>query len=288
MDYWMWLDADDVIEPEDRERFLFLKNSLPPQTDVVMMRYHTSFDEAGNPLFTYYRERLVRRLAGLAWQGAVHETIAPVGHVVYCEAAVSHRKTGPGDPDRNLRIFEKLLFENKELSPREQFYYARELTYHGRDEEAADLFEEFLASGNGWVENEIEACRDLAQCYERLKQPEQAFLALVKSLRFGPPRAEACCDLGKFFFDRSDFSTAAFWYGQALECKRDDAAGGFVIPDCYGVTPCLQLCVCWYRLGDPEKAEEYNERAGSLKPENPAYLYNRAFFEKARGGQPPA
>ncbi len=40
---------------------------------MVMLRYHTAFDEAGNPTFTYYRERLIRRLSGLRFQGAIHE-----------------------------------------------------------------------------------------------------------------------------------------------------------------------------------------------------------------------
>jgi len=282
MQYCMWLDADDVMEPADREAFRSLKESLSPVTDVVMMRYHTAFDEAGNPRFTYYRERLIRRPAGLFWHGAVHEAITPVGNVVYSDAAVTHRKTGPGDPDRNLRIFERLLFEKKELAPREQFYYARELAAHGRDEEAADVLEEFLDSGRGWVENEIEACRDLAACLRRLGREEDGFAALTRSLRFGPPRAEVCCDLGSFFFDRSDFSTAAYWYRRALDCERRDHTGGFVIPDCYGYLPCLQLCVCLYRLGDVHGAEEYNERAGKLKPQSPSYLYNKAFFESLR------
>ena len=280
MDYCMWLDADDVIEPEDHERFLALKRSLSPKTDVVMMRYHTAFDEAGNPAFTYYRERLIRRLAGLRWQGAVHEAITPSGIVLYNETAVTHRKTGPGDPNRNLRIFERLIAEGKSLAPREQFYYARELTYHGRDQEAAEIFHHFLDSRMGWIENNIEACRGLSQCYARMGDPEKAFEALLKSLRFGPPRAEICCDLGQFFFDRSDFATAAFWYEQALLCKRNDASGGFILPDCYGYIPSLQLCVCYHRLGNVEKAVEANERAGAIKPDSEAYLYNKSFFNK--------
>ncbi len=282
MQYCMWLDADDVIEPEDRETLRRLKEELSPDTDMVLLRYHTAFDETGSPCFTYYRERLIRREAGFLWQGAIHEAIAPAGNLVYSEAAVSHRKTGPGDPDRNLRILEGLLREKGELAPREQFYYARELAAHGRDEEAVGVLEKFLDSGKGWVENEIEACRDLAACLRRLGREEEGFAALTRGLRFGPPRAELCCDLGGFFFDRSEFAAAAYWYRQALKCKRPDKEGGFVSPDCYGYLPCLQLCVCQYRLGDLQKSEEYNERAGKIKPESPAYRYNKAFFEGLR------
>ena len=49
MDYCMWLDADDVIAPQDRLALLALKQSLDPTVDVVMMKYHAAFDQSGNP-----------------------------------------------------------------------------------------------------------------------------------------------------------------------------------------------------------------------------------------------
>ena len=38
MEYCMWLDADDVLLMQDREKFLDLKRSLPASVDVVMMK----------------------------------------------------------------------------------------------------------------------------------------------------------------------------------------------------------------------------------------------------------
>ena len=279
MQYCMWLDADDVLEPADREAFRKLKETLDPDTDVVMLRYHTGFDESGKPAFSYWRERLLRRAAGFRWQGAVHEAIVPAGKIVYGDAAVSHRKLGPGDPDRNLRIFEGLLSQGKELAPREQFYYARELASHGREEEAAGLWEEFLASGNGWVENQLEACRDLAQSYLRQGKEKEAFHALTRALAYGPPRAELCCDLGGWFFQRGEYPAAAFWYETALNRPREDQSGAFVSPDCYGYLPCIQLCVCHYRMGNLALSREYNQKAGTFKPDDPAYLYNERVFQ---------
>ena len=126
-DYCMWLDADDVLADKDREAFLCMKDTLPADTDVVMMRYHTAFDDIGTPTFSYWRERLLRRSANFRREGAVHEAISPRGNILYAEAAVSHRETKPGDPDRNLRIYEKQRKAGNRFSPREQFYFAREL-----------------------------------------------------------------------------------------------------------------------------------------------------------------
>ena len=81
-DYCMWLDADDIFSEENRKRFLELKRGMDGTEDVVMMKYAAGFDEAGNPAFTYYRERILRNHAGFTWKGRVHEAIAPSGKVV--------------------------------------------------------------------------------------------------------------------------------------------------------------------------------------------------------------
>lgn len=105
MDYCMWLDADDIMTESDGQAFLRLKNELSTDMDVVMMKYHTAFDEAERPCFTYYRERLLRCDMGFIWEGAVHESIQPRGNIIHSDIAVCHMKTISGDPDRNLRIF---------------------------------------------------------------------------------------------------------------------------------------------------------------------------------------
>ena len=130
MDLCMWLDADDVLLEEDRKAFLALKETLDPAVSVVMAPYHAGSDEDGRVTFSYYRERLIKNHAGMRWEGAVHEAVAPVGKIVYADFAVTHCKARPSDPDRNLRIYEAQLAAEQELDPRQQFYYGRELYYH--------------------------------------------------------------------------------------------------------------------------------------------------------------
>ena len=277
-DYCMWLDADDVIAEDDRSKFRAMRKQLLPQADVVMMPYHTAFDPQGQPTFTYYRERVVRNDARFRWAGAVHEAITPAGEIRWSDAAVSHKKAGAGDPDRNLCIYEAQLAAGKILDPRNQFYYARELWYHSRFEEAAKVLTAFLDSGKGWLENQIEACRLLSQCMTALGRDGDALSSLLRSLTLDTPRAEVCCDMGGWFLARKQWRQAAFWYELALTRKRDDTSGAFVSPDCYGYLPAIELCVCWYHLGDVEKAKAFNELAASFRPENPFVLQNRTFF----------
>ena len=136
MDYQLWLDADDVLPKKSLEILLELKKNLT--ADVVMLPYHVAFDAEGNPTCTFWRERLLRRERGFRWEGAVHEAITPSGNILRVDAPVEHRKEHVNDPDRNLRIYETQRREGKTFSPRERFYYARELMWHDRPREAAE------------------------------------------------------------------------------------------------------------------------------------------------------
>lgn len=287
MDYCMWLDADDVLLEADRTAFLDLKETLDPAVSVVMAPYHTGFDQGGRVTFSYYRERLIKNRAGMRWEGAVHEAVSPIGKMFYADFAVTHRKARPGDPDRNLRIYQAQMAAGRELEPRHRFYYGRELYYHRRWEEALAVFERFLDDGRGWTENSIDACCLCACCLEQLDRPGEALTALFRTFAYDRPRAEACCEIGHWFFRRERYAQAAYWYALALTCPRDDRRGGFVAPDCYGYLPCIQMCVCYSRLGDLERAETFNELAAAYKPDSPEVLWNREWF-RTRQEEPSA
>lgn len=277
MDYCMWLDADDVVPPEEGEKICRLKERLSSEADVVMMKYAIAFDQWERPVFTYYRERLIRNGPQCRFQGRVHEAVVPFGVVCCEEIQIEHRKTKPSDPDRNLRIYEKMVREGRLLEPRETYYYARELYDHGRWKEAKKKFLKFLKMSRGWSEDKKEACRLLAFCYFAQEKRRKGFRALLRALEYGAPKPELCCDLGQYFYEREEWETAAYWYEQAL--NRGNTKQGFCQEICRGYLPCVQLCVCWHRMGDYEKALYYHKEAGRWNPKGEEYLRNIPFFE---------
>lgn len=280
MDYWMWMDADDVIEPEHADRLRKLKETLDPSVDVVMMKYLTGFDSNGRTTFSYYRERLLKNRRGFRWQGRVHEAVTPAGTILYSDIEVQHRKEGLGDRDRNLRIYTTMIKEGEHLEPRHQFYYARELYYHKRYEEAVQIFEAFLEEPDAWVENKIDACLHLALCEEGLGHKEKAMASLLKSFIYDIPRGEACCGLGRLKMENGKMEEAAYWYTRAIESQPSEQSGAFLQKDCYDFLPAIQLCVCYDRLGDHHKAWYYHLKSQKLKPEHPAVKQNQAYFER--------
>lgn len=278
-DYIMWLDADDILFENDRIHLKQLKNDLAPSIDMVMMKYHVAFDEHNNPTLSYYRERLLSRKKNYQWISPIHEVIPPSGNILYSDIAIAHKKLHPSDKTRNLKIFNKMITEGLELDPRQQFYYSRELYYNGQYQKAIENFNQFLDSKQGWIENCISACIDLSDCYQKINQPHNALLALLKSFEFDKPRPEICCKLGNHFLENNSIEIAIFWYELAISNPSDMKNGGFHHTDYCGYIPYIQLCVCYDKLGNTEKAIFYNNKAGKLKPNDKAFLYNQNYFQ---------
>ncbi|MDD2627702.1 MAG: glycosyltransferase family 2 protein [Clostridia bacterium] len=279
-EYIMWLDADDVILEEDIIKIVKLKKQITEDVDMVMMKYNTSFDENNNPTFSYNRERIFKKEKGYIWEGRIHEVVVPSGNIIYSDAAICHKKVSVGNPKRNLNIFNKMIAENHTFSAREQYYYARELYYNKEYVKSIEEFRSFLDSNKGWKENNIEACLNMANCYKALESKEKYLMVLLESFKYDTPRAEVCVEIGKHFFDLEEYQKAIFWYKIAVECKLNDISGGFIAIDSYKYIPYIQLCVCYYRLGDIKKSIYYNKKAGEEKPNGKEYLFNKNYFEK--------
>lgn len=282
-DYILWLDADDVILESDKIKFLTLKETLNTNTDIVMMKYNVGFDENGNVNFSYYRERLLKREKNYLWKSPIHEVIEPIGKLLYSDICITHKKEKHEEySTRNLEIFEDMIKNNVLLDARQQYYYSRELMYHDRFEEAIKNFNIFLNDKKGWIENKINACLDLANCYNSLNNEEMYLSSLFRSFEFDTPRAEICTTLGMYFMSKNNYSLAIYWLKVSTTISPNIESGGFVLLDYYNYLPYINLCVCYDTLGNHKLAYEYNEKAGQIKPTSPEYLYNKKYFENLK------
>ena len=280
MDYCMWLDADDLIQPDQLNELLALKATLTPDINIVMMKYASGFSPDGTPVLIYYRERLIKNHAGFCWEGAVHECITPAAPTIYSPIVIEHRPPQKTcHTERNLAIYENLLREKQVLCPRDRFYYARELMYAGRHNQAVIPFTEVSDDPSAWIENRIEACYNVALCRLALGQTDEALSALFKSFSLDVPRAEILCLLGDIFREKQAYSQAVYWYRAALACKENPESGGFIRVDCYGYYPCVCLCLCYYAMGDTQKAYQFHRRSGRWHKDTAEYKYNENFFQ---------
>ncbi|MFC5588857.1 glycosyltransferase [Sporosarcina soli] len=276
-EYILWLDADDLLTPEDRDKFKALKQSLDSTIDAVSMNYYLGFDQDGNVTSHLRRYRLVKKENNFQWIGAVHEYLAVSGNLFDSEVAITHSPLSH-DSDRNLRIYRKMIESGSPLSPRDTFYYANELMDHSQFEEAAHYYEKFLDSKLGWIEDNIGACFKLADCYHKLENKEMELNATLRSFIYDVPRPEACCRLGYSFMEQFKNLEAIYWYKQALAAGNKDYIS-LQNPAFTTWLPHLQLCVLYDRLQQYDVAYEHNESARKYRPNDERIIHNKQYFE---------
>ncbi len=280
-DYVMWLDADDVFPQKNHDAFLQLKKYINKHSpDVVMMKYNISFDDNGNATYSYYRERIVVNNGNYLWQDPVHEVIQPSGKVYYSPIGIEHHPMKDNKPsDRNLKIYENLIKKGAKFSPRQQYYYSRELMFNNQFKKATANLNKFLSMPDAWLENKVSACIDLYKCYLCMQDTAHAKQSLIRSFEFTHPRAQVCCLLADIFFQEKNFSLANYWYKMALKDKINEKSGAFVEKEYYTTYPLLQLCVSYYKMGKVKQAKKWNDKVAKYDNKNPYYLNNVKFFK---------
>lgn len=277
-DYVAWLDADDVVTKENAEKFSAVRKLMETERpDMIFCPYDTAFDETGNPVHTFYRERFVRRDGGFLWQGRVHECIAPHGKTAKSDFRIFHLGSKKERGMRNLNIYLKWASEEK-LDGRNMFYFGRELFYHRKFLEAVTVLEDML-SGDGWYVNKIEACKILGGCHAALKNHDKEKEAFLKSFLYGEPRASLCVELAAAFKRENRLNEAIYWFEAARKCRDHSEEGDFDEPESRTLIPLLELTCCYYALGNIDKAVECHKEVEKLFPSHPSVAYNRDFFK---------
>ena len=274
-DYVMWLDADDILPKNSLTKLLELKPKLT--ADTYMLKYDIAF-ENNIPIFSFYRERILKNCNLAKWQGCVHECITPFGKIERLNISIEHHKEKTNDSDRNLKIYQHTL-KSRSLNSREQYYYGRELFDHKKYKQCISVLNKFIKSKLGWVENVIDAHYILYQCYKQLNLTDKAFNTLLQTFKYDSPRANICCKIGDFFMDLKKYENAIYWHKLATTCQDVTLKGGFVEPLYYNYYPYLQLCKIYYELGNVEVSAHYNNLAGIANPSSEIVKQNKLFFK---------
>ncbi len=118
----------------------------------------------------------------------------------------------------------------------------------------------------------------LSICYDQINDRKNMLKSLFKSFEYDLPRAEICCQLGYYYSDVEDYKKAIFWYEIATKSRKPDISWGFILHDCWDYIPYIQLCVCYDKIGNTEKAIMYNNMVLKTRPNDSAALYNKEYF----------
>jgi len=266
--YILWLDADDVLLPEQRSKLLQLKETLADDVDAVSMIYEIpQHVERGVVSYTV-RMRLVRRSKNYRWYGVVHEDLAldPSCRYLKSDIKVTHTKSNNGNADRpsrrNLDIYERYLAKGYELTISDQFHYARECQVHRLYDRAIEFYERCLDHPEVSLENQIFVMHKLATCYVQAGQPHKELELTLKALAKDVPYPAFSCRMGEHFLKLGHIEAAIHWYRTAYMHPLAERYQASVVDTAYHTwLPHEQLAMCYEMLGDTKQAGEHKQWA---------------------------
>ena len=179
----------------------------------------------------------------------------------------------------NVSSIENRITSKEQLNLIECFNYANLLKEQNHIK-AIELFELCLASPENQTIYKLRACHELAKLYQQNGNMRKAKDFCFQSFYYDIPRAEFCCSVGFCFKNESDLNQAIFWFNLATELEKPIVKDELYDEVCWTWLPHLQLCVCYYRLGDYQKSKYHNELARRYLPNDWRILQNEKVLER--------
>lgn len=276
-EYSMWADADDLLTEENEKKLLNLKNNFDKEIDSVTMIYDLAEDDEGNTISSLRRNRLVKSSRKFLWVGRIHEYFDVYGNIINADISVKHRKL-KASGRRNLRIFEEMIKDNVEFTPRNIFYYGNELFYNGFYDKAIEQYNRFLDTKQGWIEDIKIALKNRSECYINLGDESGEINSLLEEFKYDVPRCDFCCSIAYYFFRKDRFKEAIFWYKLAFDTAPEKDSLNLIDHSMYTWVPAIQLCVCYSKIGDYDESNKYNEIAARYIPNSDMVIHNRGYL----------
>lgn len=159
-DYWMWLDADDVILDNYRDAWMRLVESIKADTleeklgqsfDTISVPYAIVHDLNGIPQVTFMKERIFKRSSSQRWERPVHEKLVGIETIVKCRNfSISHlpEKANFVSAERNVRILQH-EYDQGNKEPAIRYYLGRDLIQSNRVDQGIKILEELVDGMDG-------------------------------------------------------------------------------------------------------------------------------------------
>lgn len=276
-DYTMWIDADDVLLPENRLKLLHLKSELG-DADYYMLPYDYAQDEFGNSTCLLSRERIIRKNPDPLWQYPIHECmiVPPNWKKKNVDIVITHRRTAKSSErskGRNLRILQQAVDKNP--NQRMRYYLAKELYDSGKSDEAIPAFEKYLSQPD-WNEQQVLATYYLALSYYRTGNAKATENTCLQGILRDPRRAEFFNLIASIRCDRGDWTSAIPWYDISTKLGIPPTTLQIATEE-YTWLPHHRLTKCYSDLGMFREAAKHNDEAMKYRPTDPHILFNRLF-----------
>jgi tetratricopeptide (TPR) repeat protein len=164
---------------------------------------------------------------------------------------------------------------NYEFSCRNRFYYGRELMYDKLNDCAINQFHKCIDSTENNRLDKYNACNKLFE----IKDPD-AINYFFKLLGDGIYRKDMFYYVAKYYFDLKNIEVARLYYILCISCNEPSPGLSFGYNKICHINSLLQLNIIEYKLGNINKAIDYNNKVLELDPTNKPALDNVIFYKR--------
>ncbi len=254
MEYIYVADADEVLEEGERLKFLRLKESLDPRTEIVQMLYTNQLQY--NTTYNFdeeLRPKLYRRLRGFVWQDPLHETVRLEPLILDTDIRIKHMPLS-NHAGRDFAGFERAVRRDGGLSAHLSEMYARELLIAGDADALWRSVPFFEGQCAGAAEEQLlrQAMCVLVRAARLHGDAELFFKYAMKNIAMGKASSEVCFELGEYYFGKKDLYEAALWYYNAIYEAEPELNLKMA-----GSLPAARLSESYQILGEEEAAGQY-------------------------------
>jgi tetratricopeptide (TPR) repeat protein len=272
IDVCVSLDLDEVMEPGWREEI-----ERVWRDGTTRMRYKFYF---GSDI-TYYCEKIHAR-HGYHWHHPCHEYPRADKRIteVYAHSDMVLTSHHP-DPTKSRGQYLDLLKVSVEEDPhcaRNAFYYARELTYYSRWDDAIPALTKYLDNPSAtWYLDRAYAMRLMGDAYSALKQHDMALEWYRKAAGEAPNTRDPLVSAAQTAYETSDWQSCYDYAMRALGITHRVLVFS-ADPEAWGAKPHDLAAIAAYHLGVYDVAISQGELACQLNPEDARLQTNLMFY----------
>lgn len=282
VDICMTVDLDERLTPGWREAMEKFWQETDGQVTRFCYDYIWNWQEDGSPGVRFYGDRWHAR-HGYTWRHPCHETVYHVGSTPEVRQAIPglqlhHHADNTKSRGQYLHLLELAVKEDPN-NDRMRHYYARELFFKGRHEEAIKEFNHHLTMPSAtWREERAASLRYISRSYKSLNDNKASQDYALKSVLECDSTREPWLELARVSYANQDWSSC-YWAATKCLSITERTLSYMADNSAWGWEPYDLAALSAYHLKLKDKAVEFGNQALELNPTDQRLAKNLEYYQ---------